>query len=286
MTPLTATRPLLVFLHLAKTGGRTIDTVLRSSFGPGYVQAEPIRPPRPAGTGGREFIAPVYGPEDLRRLRRRVPWVRAVGGHTLTLWSGLQQAGPIRAFAFLREPLARGASHYQYHVDHTAEPLDWERWCAWPEHHDHQVRYFDRDGDPEAAIAAIEHHGVFVGLLERFEESLLLLRRLVAPELQPYYLRHNTAESNALARQILADRERRDQLREMYAGEFPLHAYVRDVLWPRYEAAYGPGLAADAARLRAAPARGFRHWPDRLARAQGRFWIQPWKRRNWRQATA
>lgn len=277
-------RPLLVFLHLAKTGGRTIDTVLRNSYGPGYVQAEPVRPPRTAGTGGRDFIAPIYGPEDLRNLRRRVPWVRALGGHTLTLWSGLEQAGPMRYFAFMRDPLARGASHYQYHVDRTETPLDWDAWCAWPEHHDHQVRYFDQGGDPEAAIAAIERNGVFVGLLERFEESLLLLQRLLAPELHPFYLRHNTSGNNDIARRLLSDRGCRERLQSMYAHEIPLHAYVRDVLWPRYEAAYGPGLAADAARLRAAPSRGFRRWPDRLARLQHRLWIEPWKCRNWRRA--
>jgi hypothetical protein len=277
-------RSLLVFLHLAKTGGRTIDTVLRSTYGPRYVQAEPLRPPREAGTGGREFIIPAYTPDDLRRLQRRVPWMRAVGGHTLTLWSGLHETGPVRYFAFLRDPLTRGASHYQFHVTSSPSPLDWERWCAWPEHHDAQVRFFDHAGDPSAAIAAIEKHGVFVGLLERFEESLLLLRRLVAPELNCAYVRRNTAQDNSVARELLADPERRGRLREMYAGEFPLYAYVRDVLWPRYEAAYGPGLAADAARLRAAPSRGFATWPDRLARAQHRFWIEPWKRRAWRQA--
>jgi hypothetical protein len=279
-------RPLLVFCHLAKTGGRTVDTVLRSTYGPGYVQAEALQRPRRPGTGGREPIIPAYTAADLRRLRRRVPWMRAVGGHTLTVWGGLHEAAPIRYVAFLREPLARGASHYQYHVNHVAEPLDWDAWCAWPEHHDHQVRYFDRDGDPGRAIAAIEAQDVFVGLLERFEESLLLLQRLVAPELRPAFLRRNTAESNEVARALLADRQRREQLRGMYAREFPLYAYVRDVMWPRYEAAYGPTLAADAARLRAEPARGFRHWPDRLARAQHRFWIEPWKRRAWREGPA
>ena len=271
---------LLAFLHLAKTGGRTFDTVLRGTYGPGYVQAESLRPLRGVDeVDDGDFIAPVWGPDDLRRLRRHCPWLRAVGGHPLTLWSELHTLTPVRYVAFMREPLARGASHYQFHVATADEPLDWDDWCAWPEHHQHQVRYFDFGGDARRAIAAIEHHGVFVGLLERFEESLLLLRRLLAPELRLAYRRSNTARDNTLAREILADPARRDDLRRMYAQEFPLHAWVTEELWPRYEAAYGPGLADDAARLRADPARGFRVWPDRLARAQHRFWIDPWVRR-------
>jgi hypothetical protein len=277
-------RPLVAFLHLAKTGGRTVDTVLRSTYGPGYVQAEPWRPLAEIGAAVDDFMAPTYGPEDLRRLRRLCPWLRAVGGHTITLWSGLHRVEPVRYVAFLREPIARGASHYQYHVATHEEPLDWDRWCAWTEHHQHQVRYFDRAGDPQAAIAAIEEQGVFVGLLERFEESLLLMRKLAIPELQCGYERRNTASTNNLARDLRADPAKVERLREMYAGEFPLYEWVRDVLWPRYEAAYGPGLAEDAARLKADPARGFRRWHDRAGRAQHRFWIEPWKRAAWRRA--
>jgi len=279
-------RPLVVFLHLGKTGGRTVDTVLRSTYGPGYVQAEPWQPLRPIGGRSPDFMVPTYGPDDLRRCRRLFPWMRAIGGHTLTLWSDLHTVEPVRYLAFLREPLARGASHYQYHVNSQAHPLDWDAWCAWPEHHNHQVRFFDRGGDPQAAIRAIETHGVFVGLLERFAESLLLLRRLAVPELRCGYRRRNTAESNAIAHGLLADPAQREDLRRLYAAEFPLYEWVRDVLWPRYEAAYGPGLAADAARLVADPDREFRRWHDRAGRAAHRGGGEPWKRAAWRRYAA
>ncbi len=269
-------RSLLVFLHLAKTGGRTVDTVLRNTFGPAYVQAESLRPHRPVGLDDDAFIAPVYTPADLDRLHRHCPWLRAVGGHTLTLDAGFHRHRPVRYLAFLREPLARGASHFQYHQAATPHPLDWDRWCAWREHHNHQTRFFAADGDPRRAMTAIEEHGVFVGLLEKFEESLLLARRLVAPELHLAYHRSNTAGDNSLARELLADAGARDRLQAMYAADIPLYAWVRDHLWPRYEAAYGPDLADHAALLRQNPSRGFRRLPDLAARIQHRFWIEPW----------
>jgi hypothetical protein len=241
--------------------------------------AEPWEPPRPMGGGDGDFILPTYGPEEVRRLLRHWPWARAIGGHTLTLWTGAHEVRPVRYVAFMREPIARGASHYQYHVDTTPEPLDWDAWCRWPEHHNHQARFFDRGGDPGRAIAAIEEHGVFVGLLERFEESLLLLQRLVAPELHVGYRRHNTAASNDLARSLKQDPDCRDQLRAMYAADIPVYEWVRGVLWPRYEQAYGPDLAADAERLRADPSAGFRIWHDRAGRALEKLWTKPTFRR-------
>jgi hypothetical protein len=227
------------------------------------------------GWGDGEFIIPTYGPSEVRRLLRLCPWARAIGGHPLTLWSGAHEVRPVRYVAFLREPLSRGISHYQYHVNTNDDPLDWDAWCAWREHHNHQARYFDHDGDPDAAIAALERHDVFVGLLERFEESLLLLQKLVAPELNPAYVRRNTAENTDTARALKADPVRCEQVRRMYAADFPVYQWVRDELWPRYEAAYGPGLAEDAARLKADPGRRFRRWPDRCGRALHRFWVDP-----------
>ncbi len=268
-------RPLLVFLHLAKTGGRTLDTVFRNTYGAGYVQAEAWRATRPMGWGDGEFIIPTYEPDDVRRLLRLCPWARAIGGHPLTLWSGAHEVRPVRYVAFLREPVSRGISHYQYHVNTNPDPLGWDAWCDWREHHNHQARYFDRAGDSAAAIAAIQQHGVFVGLLERFEESLLLLQKLVAPELHPAYLRRNTAESNDVARELRSDPDRCARIRDMYAADIPLYDWVRNELWPGYEHAYGPGLAEDARSLAADPASGFRRWPDRAGRALHRFWVEP-----------
>ena len=275
-------RPLLVFLHLAKTGGRTMDTVLRSTYGAGYVQAEPWRPPRAAGTGGGDFILPTYQPDDFRRLQRLCPWMRAVGGHTLTLWSRVHTVRPVRYVAFMREPIARAASHYQYHVANAPEPLDWDAYCDWPEHYNSQVRFFSRGADPDEAIRLIREHGVFVGLLERFEESLLLIRRLVAPELVPAYVRRNTASSNDIARKLRSDPASRERLRAMNSAEFPLHEFVVNELWPEYERAYGPGLAEDAAALRADPGLGFRTWHDRAGRGLHKFWVRPWQMAAWR----
>ena len=62
-----------------------------------------------------------------------------------------------------------------------------------------------------------------MGLLERFEESLLLLKKLVAPELHLAYERRNTAEDDSVARRLRSDPESLARIRQMYAADLPLH---------------------------------------------------------------
>lgn len=270
------TPPLLAFLHIAKTGGRTVETMLRSSLGLRYCHAIPWRPPLGPGQAGRPLAVATYDRNDFLRLRRRWPLLRGIGGHAITLWSGLHEVQPVRYFAFLRDPLRRMASHYQFHLRTQADPLDLDAWCAWHEPRNLQVKYFDAAGDPGAAIAAIERHGVFVGLLERFDESVLMLPRLVDARLNPAYRRENTAGSNSLAGELLADPAARERLAAMVAGEQELYAWARDELFPRQVAAYGaPALAADLERFRADPARGFNGLNDRLNRAVWKLWLGP-----------
>lgn len=268
-------RPLLAFLHVAKTGGRSVETMLRSTYGPAYCHALVWREPEPAGRSTAPFQIPTYDHADFHRLERLNPWMRAVGGHALALWTGLHELRPVRYFAFLRDPLQRAASHYQFHVAESADPLDWEQWCAWHEPHNQQVRRFTRDGGAAEAIAAIERHGVFVGLMEHFDESLVLLRKLVAPELNLAYLRSNVAPSNDLAKSILADPVRSSRLQELNREEQPLYDHVTQVLMPAWRAAYGPSLAEDVAQFTADRARGFNHLNDRLHRAVYRLYWNP-----------
>ncbi len=268
-------RSLLTFLHLAKTGGRSVETLLRSTFGIAYCHAVPWRSHLVPGAEERALSVASYDHDDFRRLMSVCPGMKAIGGHAVTVPGGLHDLQPVRYFAFVRDPLKRAASHYQYHVATEKDPLDWAQWCVWNEPHNHQLKYFTRESDAAAAIAAIEELGIFVGLLEHFDESLLLLRKLVAPELNIAYLRSNVAERNDVARGILDDPVRREQLAHLNRREQPLYDHVANVLMPRHRAAYGPSLADDLARFQAHRGRGFNHVHDRLNRLYWKFRVNP-----------
>lgn len=241
---------MLAFIHVAKTGGQTIETLLESSFGVRHMPAV-LRPG--AGTeraDDADYVIPKYTPEDFRRLKRLCPFLRSVGGHGIALWSDLQEVEPTRYWALVREPLRRGASHFQYHVGHDQPDLEWRKWVSWPVHHNHQLKMFSPRADAHEAVTAIEKNEVFVGLTEHFDESLLVFKRLFAPDLNITYRRTNTARDNRLAQQLLQDPDSRLQLEEMYGDEVPFYEWVAREYYPRFREAYGPGLARDLEEFR------------------------------------
>ncbi len=120
----------------------------------------------------------------------------------------------------------------------------------WEVHHNHQIKMISRDVSAEAAIRMLDGKRVFVGLMERFDESLLMFKKLMMPDLNPAYRRENAAPDNATAKALLADGAKRAQIERMYGEEIAVYEHARDVLFPRYEAEYGPTLQRDLEEFR------------------------------------
>ncbi len=266
---------LLAFIHVAKTAGSTMERILGNSFGAGYIHAEHWRELMPAGDRAGDFVVPKYDREDFLRLKRLCPWMRCVGGHAVTLWSGIETVQPTRFFAFLREPIRRGASHYQYHLRHDPQPLSWDEWVEWEVHKNHQLKMFSQGVDLAEAVATIEERQVFLGLMEHFDESLLLMQRLVAPDLRLGYERRNTASDNRVAEDLLADPGTRRQLEEMYAGDVELYDHVKTKIFPEYRRRYGDGLAAVVQDFPGGPREGFGTFRLAAHRIVRRYWTEP-----------
>jgi len=240
---------MLAFIHVAKTAGQTVETMLASSYGIRHVASPDWLAP-PADPWNVEYVVPKYSETDFRRLKKLCPFLKSIGGHGIALWSGIDKVQPTQYFAFVREPVKRGASHFQYHQRHSSPCLDWEHWVDWPVHHNHQVKMFSRQADPEEAIRKIQQHEVFVGLTERFDESLVMLKKFVAPDLNIAYVRTNVARDNQIADKLLADSRACDQIRVMYKEEFALHDFVVNEWYPRFQKEYGPTLEQDVMDFR------------------------------------
>ena len=269
-------KDLAAFIHVAKTGGQSIETMLANSYGCRYSTAPEWKRKKGQETDQSGFVVPKFGAEDLDSLLRLCPWTKCVGGHPVTLWSGFESVTPTRYFSMIREPLARGASHFQYNLqDITVAPRQWEAWVDWPVHHNHQTKMFSPTGKADDAIARIRAQDVFVGLTESFDESLVLLEKLILPGLNPSYRRTNTASDNTQAREVLADPGKVGTMREMYAEDLLLHEFIQREHYPMFRKMYGKTLEADVDTFRKNRQSGFNKWKYWQSRLNYHLLLRP-----------
>ena len=236
---------LIAYAHVMKTGGQTMCDILRQSYPGRHCDLQ---------------ASGVATSDDLRFARHFYPRLRSVAGHGVVPLGDLASAcDSIRYFIFLRDPVERCVSHYQYRRNKD-ETSDFEPWLA--KYANYQARFLCRtrdlgqawpaEADADRAIDAIERHVGFVGLQERFDESLVLLVRWVGePGFDVAYRSRNVASSNAIRRQILGDPRTLEMIHAQHAEDDKVYRYVRDVVYPRQVAQYGDTLAADVAALRA-----------------------------------
>jgi hypothetical protein len=202
----------------------------------------------------------VAGADDLRFARRFYPHLRSIAGHGVVPLSNLaEEAASIRYFVFLRDPVERCVSHYQYRRNKD-ETSDFEPWLE--RFANYQTRFLSRTHttmdagsirpDADRAIEAIERHVGFVGLQERFDESLVLLRRWIDdPEFDIEYRARNVASKSTIRKQLLGDPRIVALIEAHHEEDAKLYRHVRDVVYPRQVAQYGPTLEQDLAALRA-----------------------------------
>jgi hypothetical protein len=209
------TTELMISIHVPKTGGESFRDVLEQVTD-GHLQRDYGDQPLAPLTLRHRF--------ELARARPHLePGTRAVHGHFVATkyWRRFPGA---RYLIWMREPVERLASHYHYwrrKPDRSnptcrrllEEDLSLVAFAALPELRDVQARLL---GDvPVEALA-------FVGITERYDESIELFRRALAPDLPILAARTNanperTGERYDLdpgVRAAIADLNGRD--REVY----------------------------------------------------------------------
>lgn len=233
---------MLVFVHINKTAGSTMRYILRSSYGSRHCDVEPWSAP---------WSETPFSADDLRRLRRLYPSLASIAGHRLTGYADLEEEPEtLDYFTFLRDPLKMCASRFQYHVDHRKKDVEFDDWIQRDWLRDAQTTRLAGTPDAREAIEVIRRKRIFVGLTEHFDESLVLLKALRAPDLDIRYERVNVARRNSLAEELLSNPRTRQALVDANRADLELYRYAREELFPATRREYGPTLAEEAAGLR------------------------------------
>ena len=231
---------MLVFIHINKTAGSTVRYILRSTFGVNHCEAEPWHAP---------WIDPPFSSQDLQRLRKLYPHLKSIAGHRVTGYIDLQENGTeFKYFSFMRDPLKTCASRFQYNIQYRKKKdLVFEEWIQkdWPRNH--QTKMFAGVTDVKKAIQIIKDKNIFVGLTERFDESMLLLKALIAKNLNISYQPVNVARKNSIAESLLSNENTKQMLIEANQADLELYDFVKKELYPAFQQEYGPNLETDVA---------------------------------------
>lgn len=227
------------FIHIPKAAGSTIATILRQSFLSRHCDLK--------------FGGGFYYPALTAAALRRTQWVYwhldSIAGHYVVPHSDLKACRPdICYYTFVREPIARCASEYQRAVDRVGLTMPFGQWIRDRQYHNRQTKHLAGCEDADAALWMIRKHISFVGLVERFDESLLLWKRWMNDSrLDIRYRAKNVARRNSIKKQLLSDPRAVEQLTEANRLDLELYRHVVEDVYPRQVAGYGPALADDLA---------------------------------------
>jgi hypothetical protein len=217
---------LLALIHIKKTAGKSLKHIMRCELGVGHCDVK------------RWYRGDdCYSATDLSRLLRVYPWLESIAGHSIHPYSDLRRGFPnLRYYTFVRDPIKRCASEYQYSVLKGRCPPDsFASWIEKPRFRNVQVKSLAGSEDLTQAIALLDEEVAFVGLVERFAESLALMPTILGcPRLRPRR-RVNAAPDNRIKDRILNDPGATRALEAANALDRELYDYVARKIFARQQ---------------------------------------------------
>lgn len=244
------------FIHIEKTAGSTLTTVLRRSFGTRHCD---IRLPLAKRKSGERDRRPCVDADDLERARRLYPGLSCIAGHNVKPYGGIGTLGAdIRFFTFLRDPAARYISQFLNRAGvYNREAF--ESWVSSGWTHNWQTKKIAGVPEADRAIEIIRQRVEFIGLTERFDESLVLLGQWLA---EPGYKGEHRPVNQLKLKRRPRDVERvrtdtsyldtdfaRQRIAEANDEDQKLYDYVVTQIYPRQVEAYRGDLAVDVRHL-------------------------------------
>ena len=140
--------PLVIFAHIEKTGGTTLNGILRAYHGVYYSHVRALTEPGPPA---RRAVTM----RDLSLYRRLVPWLRCVSGHAVRPWVLLEEGVQDAVFlTVIREPVSRYVSYYTYGGGSPRRPwpYSFEEYLDREEFHNYQTKRLAGCADANRAL--------------------------------------------------------------------------------------------------------------------------------------
>ncbi|MFT5113697.1 MAG: hypothetical protein ACI8P9_003028 [Parasphingorhabdus sp.] len=208
------------FVHIQKTAGQTIREILRKNFGAKHCDIY------------RGFDTVTLTNKEWKWISQCYPNLQSIGGHNIVPRGKYLELKDIQFFTFLRDPVARSISHYQFLVKRKTVSVPFSEWM--PNNANRQVKVLSGELNLQEAIDCLETQIGFTGMMESFNESLVLWKHWIdLPNFDIRYQSVNVAKSNSLREKILADSANQELLDNYNSLDQRLYNYAKLNIWPR-----------------------------------------------------
>jgi hypothetical protein len=190
--------------------------------------------------------------EDLKWLLKFTGSPGGIGGHTTRSYNGYEEVRPdIRYLTFLRDPVKRYISHFQYQNNALGKNWTLDEFLAEERLNNFITKRIAGSLDVDRAKEILERDYLLVGLTERFDESLLMLKKkLDMPGFVINYEKKNVARNTSTRDRLIDDEEAMDRIRKKNTLDLELYDYASKTIFERELENYGDSMDDDLTAFR------------------------------------
>lgn len=229
---------ILVFVHIEKAAGTTLNHILRSNFLFRHVDVRPF-----SGQSGK-----VFQPSDFRRAKKLCPWIKSMSGHSIYPAHMLREVAGLQYITLFRDPVKRYLSQFQYWRERLNYDLSFEHFLTREHSFNLQTRKIAGEVNYQKAIKILESHFFHIGIVEQFDEFLVILKQRLKPmSFNPGYRLQNIGSTSSewLSTKKKIEAQYQNEIIARNLVDIELYKYVNEVILPRQRQDYGLGLKKD-----------------------------------------
>ena len=191
-------KQILAFSHAVKTGGTTFSYILRNNFRLSYCHATQLY-----HDNNTKIFDSYLSPRDFNAYLHMYPKIRCFGTHLVRATPEVCERFPqLNFITILRRPVSRYFSTLQWPLRNKGlNRKEIEEYIIKGSDEVPRSNYLclllSETDNANDAIEYIKQHFLFVGILERFDESLIVLRTLLNDAFDCRYEIRNASKVNS-----------------------------------------------------------------------------------------
>lgn len=209
---------MIVFVHIEKTAGTTLKFNLRNTFGKRHCDTKKNK-------------KQIFDQRDLEFAQKVFGKIDCISGHNLVEPTTHLAGSETFFITFLRDPIERSASYYQDHCLRGKYKISFEDWMKEDKRHNMQTKRIAGSNDLEKAKKILYENYQFVGLTERFDESLKLLSVVLPMDLNLKYKRKLIAQDNTIKNNLINTPATYQILKDCNKQDIALYDFVKNTLF-------------------------------------------------------